>query len=116
MNILVIEDDMNFMASMEASLQRRGYRVFTAKEGAYAVNIMNGNNVDLVLTDGEYTGNTVFAEWKKDNRPEIPMIVLSGGKEEYINRVFPVYNKFFKKGSSFNPEELFNCMKDILGE
>lgn len=50
-NILVAEDDRNQRKLIEAALTREGYRVLTAEDGDQALEIMDAERVDLVITD-----------------------------------------------------------------
>ena len=50
-NILVVEDDRNQRKLIEAALTRSGYRVLTAEDGDQALERMDAEQVDLVITD-----------------------------------------------------------------
>lgn len=50
-NILVVEDDRNQRKLIEAALTQNGYRVLTAEDGDQALERMDADQVDLVITD-----------------------------------------------------------------
>jgi DNA-binding response OmpR family regulator len=49
--ILIIDDDPVFEKLMEMTLARQGYRVFHARQGKEAMNILGGQCVDLIVLD-----------------------------------------------------------------
>ena len=50
-NILVAEDDRNTRKLMEAVLKRDGYNVFTAENGAAALEVLDRQQIDLLVAD-----------------------------------------------------------------
>lgn len=50
-NILVAEDDRNTRKLMEAVLKREGYNVFPAENGAIALEILDRQQIDLLVSD-----------------------------------------------------------------
>ncbi len=50
-NLLITEDDKNLQRLMEAVLKREGYRVLKAVDGEEALNILDREHVDLLITD-----------------------------------------------------------------
>jgi len=50
-NILVAEDDTNARKLMQAVLKREGYNVFTAENGAEALERMDMQQIDLIVLD-----------------------------------------------------------------
>ncbi len=78
-SILVVDDDPSIVQVLEARLSAAGYRVFTAVNGKQALEIINEQAVDLVLSDVKMPGmdgrellKTVTETW-----PGIPVILLT---------------------------------------
>lgn len=50
-NILVVEDDKNLRKLMTAVLKQKGYNIYSAKDGLEALEILEGNHIDLLISD-----------------------------------------------------------------
>lgn len=91
--ILVVEDDEAAQKAVRDTLKTLNYRVLTANNGAEALEIVEREKVNLVLSDlvmPEMGGVELFKILKK-KFPEIKMIVmtgypLKGGTKELIGR------------------------------
>jgi DNA-binding response OmpR family regulator len=103
--ILVVDDDENILKLERTILEQKGFEVATCGGGAEALEILAGNDFDLVLLDvmmPEVDGFTVCRKIKEDPRlKNIPVIFLTakGGGEAlaagfesgavmYINKPF----------------------------
>ena len=67
-SILVVDDELSMREFLDVLLSKEGYRVAVAKNGKQAVNMIEKNEYDLVLTDirlGDITGLDVLKEAKK---------------------------------------------------
>lgn len=51
MNILVVDDDLSLCASLSQFLERNGYTVFSAGDALQALDIMERQQVNLIITD-----------------------------------------------------------------
>lgn len=74
-----MEDDAEIAAVLKLGLQQQGYSVHVAYSVAEAQNYLQGDPVDLVITDwllGDGTGGQVCA-MVRANRRFIPLIVMS---------------------------------------
>jgi Response regulator containing CheY-like receiver, AAA-type ATPase, and DNA-binding domains len=49
--ILVVEDEINIRKLMRNSLERKGYNVLEANDGEKALEILDLNYTDLIITD-----------------------------------------------------------------
>jgi signal transduction histidine kinase/ActR/RegA family two-component response regulator len=91
--ILVVEDDGAAQKAVRDTLKTLNYRVLTANNGSEAMEIVERDKVDLVLSDlvmPEMGGVELFKILKKEF-PEIKMLVmtgypLKGGTKELIGR------------------------------
>lgn len=93
--ILVVDDDRDLVASIQAYLGARGYQVAVAHNGKEAYAVILADRPDLiildVMMDYEEEG-MVFASALKTDGPtrDIPIIILSGfnADEEVREKVF----------------------------
>lgn len=79
--ILLVDDDELFLGSTRRYLQRAGYHVSVAADGNEAINSINSQPVDLVITDifmPRKGGLETIREIRK-RRPELKIIAISGG-------------------------------------
>ena len=50
-NILIVEDDRNQRRLIAAALKQSGYHALTAENGEEALNMLDSEQVDLIITD-----------------------------------------------------------------
>ncbi len=78
--ILIVDDEKNILKSLSLELhQSEGYNVLTASSGIEALELLAGNDVDLVMLDvimPEINGIDVLRRIK-ELRPNIPVIMMS---------------------------------------
>ncbi len=109
--ILVVEDEILILKTIELRLKEKGYEVVTAINGLVALEKVQNESIDLILVDVEmpqmngYTFVTKFKELKLA-RP-IPMIVMAEhtemqeifkrkGVKEFLDKPL-VWDKLFSK-------------------
>lgn len=51
MDILLVDDNTDYLYPMKEALYARGYTVYAADDGEQACRIMNATNVDLIISD-----------------------------------------------------------------
>jgi len=81
MNILVCEDNIMTLKTIEYSLMKAGYDVFKAMDGFQGINILNEEKIDLVVTDINmpYTkGLELIRHINTKMEHKIPVIVITG--------------------------------------
>ena len=77
--ILVVDDEPKMRRVLEIMLQKLGHRVFTAENGREAVNIVQANTVDLIITDlrmPEMDGMALLTHLRS-NDFDMPVIVVT---------------------------------------
>jgi DNA-binding response OmpR family regulator len=78
--ILIIEDDINFLSSLQAKLSVEGFLVQTAKDGQEALHKLN-QNIDLIVLDillPDMSGFEVLQRIKSEpGIKEIPVVIVS---------------------------------------
>ena len=81
MNILVCEDNIMTLKTIELSLRREGYNVFSATDGFQGIKILGSEKIDLVITDINmpYTkGLELIRHINTQMKKKIPVIVVTG--------------------------------------
>lgn len=77
--LLIIDDEKSLLEVLEVVFKKEGYKVKTATSGTEALEILNSNSVDLVITDirmPHISGMDVL-RFVKNNTPEVPVIVIT---------------------------------------
>ena len=84
--ILVVDDNVNLLRTLEAMLTRSGHRVRAADSGAAALQLLHASPVDVVLTDLGMPGMSGWelAEAIKARWPFIPVVALTGWGEQAV--------------------------------
>ena len=77
--ILVVDDEPKMRRVLEIMLQKLGHRVFTAANGHEAVDIIQGNTVDLMITDLRMTemDGIALLTHLRANDFDMPVIVVT---------------------------------------
>jgi len=78
-NILIVDDEKHYPIILGEVLQEEGYRSFTASSGMEALDILNNQLIDLVLTDVKMPGMTGInlLEKIKEIKPDMPVIIMT---------------------------------------
>ena len=76
--ILVVDDETSMREFLDVLLSKEGYQVSEAKTGKQALNMIQKNNYDLVLTDirlGDLTGLEILRQSKRKNQDTIVIMI-----------------------------------------
>lgn len=78
-NILIVDDEKNYPMIIGELLQEEGYTSLTASSGMEALDILNNELIDLVLTDVNMPGMSgiQLLEKIKQINPDIPVIIMT---------------------------------------
>ena len=79
-NILLIDDEEEFVETLAQRLESRGYGTITALDGQAGIGALAGESFDIVILDIMMPGIDGMETLKqiKRNLPEIPVILLTG--------------------------------------
>jgi two-component system KDP operon response regulator KdpE len=104
LRVLVVDDDAQILRAVRTSLQARGYELRTAPNGETALEILEGDAVDLVILDlglPGMDGQEVIERLRRWS--EVPIIVLTvrdtqeqkvaaldGGADDYVVKPFAI--------------------------
>jgi CheY-like chemotaxis protein len=120
-SILIIDDESQIRSMIRLILEREGYMVIEASDGAEGIRRFRENPSDLIITDlimPNKDGIGMIIELKKEF-PEVKIIAMSGGG---LNRPEGYLQGAKKLGASFtlskpiHREELLRAVKDTLKE
>ncbi|MCP4718573.1 MAG: sigma-54-dependent Fis family transcriptional regulator [Desulfobacteraceae bacterium] len=78
-NILIVDDEKHYPIIIGEILQEEGYRSFTASSAMEALDILDTQLIDLVLTDVKMPGMTGIdlLEKTKEIKPDMPVIIMT---------------------------------------
>ena len=78
-NILIVDDEKHYPMIIGEVLAEEGYRAFTASSGMEALDILNTQFIDLVLSDVKMPGMTGIdlLENIKAIKPNLPVIIMT---------------------------------------
>ena len=79
-NILIVDDENSIRNTFDFFLSKEGYNIFIAEEVSKAIEIIDENNLDLIITDivmPKISGMEFLKIVKERNR-NIPIIIMTG--------------------------------------
>ena len=89
-HVLVVDDEKMIRSLLKMSLQRMGYEVTTADDGAEALELFQSNTFDLVLLDilmPNVDGFTVCSELRRVS--DVPIIMLTALNRPTLQNPLP---------------------------
>jgi two-component system cell cycle sensor histidine kinase/response regulator CckA len=117
--ILLVEDESSLRRLMRTSLEKQGYRVLEAKDGAEGLSVCRHNleHIDLVVTDLAMPRMTGLQLKEKvvALRSSMKFLLISGYAEDLLGSPEQIANagEFLEK--PFLPDELARRVREILG-
>ncbi|MDY6987097.1 MAG: sigma-54 dependent transcriptional regulator [Thermodesulfobacteriota bacterium] len=77
--ILVVDDEKNYLVVLSAFLTEEGYETLTAEEGQQALEILEGADIDLVLTDMKMPSMDGIELLRriKEKSHDLPVVVMT---------------------------------------
>jgi DNA-binding response OmpR family regulator len=118
--ILLVDDEPDFVETVEFFLSGSDYQVFVAKNGKQALEQVKMNKPDLVLLDvmmPEMDGLEACKRLKKDSTTNsIPIIMLTakGRKEDVVDAIAAGADSYVVK--PFNLSDLVERIEEILDD
>jgi YesN/AraC family two-component response regulator len=116
-SVLIVDDDEVFRHALAEgiTLMEGGLAVYTAENGEQAVAIVKNTAVDLVITDLRMPAmdGAELALWLAEDRPSLPVIVMSAYAENGTVRELQAKgNHFLDKPLDFN--HLMRMIRTLL--
>jgi DNA-binding response OmpR family regulator len=117
--VLLAEDDPDILALVQLRLERWGYRVLTATNGAEALELALANPFDLALLDVQMPGLTgveVTQKLRADERTrDVPVILLTASVQEREVGVGLEAGAVDYVKKPFDPNDLRARIERVLG-
>lgn len=118
MKVLIAEDEPMLRKTIELKLKKEGYEVITTEDGRKAMEFIEKENPDIVITDimmPYASGMEIVNFIRKNVARTIPVIMLSGMEQEQVKmEAFELgADDYITKPFSLN--ELVFRVKKLLG-
>ena len=85
--VLIVDDDLGMRTVLKDILEESGYIISTAEDGESAIEIIEKESFDLIITDLKMPNmdGMAFLDYIEHNRPELKVVVVSafGQGEKY---------------------------------
>jgi two-component system, OmpR family, response regulator VicR len=115
--IVLAEDNSTLSLLLKFRLEKEGFELLMAKDGKEAVNLIETENPDIILTDimmPFISGLEVISHVRLKLDLDSPIIVFSSaGQEEMVLKAFNLGANDFM-GKPFSPNELVIRIKRLL--
>lgn len=117
--IVLIEDEEIMADLLKAKLEKTGYEVFAAKDGAQGLLLIKEKKPDLVLLDmllPALDGFGVLETLRKEGLlPQLPVIIISNsGQPVEIERILKLGVRDYLIKVNFDPAEVIIKVKNVL--
>lgn len=116
--VLVVDDEENARLALSKILEQEGYEVSSAGNGLEALEFLQHEEVDVIITDlrmPEMGGLTFLRELSRHYpRSQVIMITAYGGVESYLEAIHLGAYEYIHKPVKL--EELRMVMKKMLSE
>src|SRR5713101_5047794 len=78
--VLVIDDDREVRAVIQATLEHAGFEVHVVGDGRTGIELVKSENFDLLIVDVFMPGMDGFETIRlvREHKPELPIVVMSG--------------------------------------
>jgi two-component system chemotaxis sensor kinase CheA len=117
MNILLVEDSVFYQTLFSSYLRGSGVSIITASNGVEALELMEKNAFDGVISDIEMPGmdGFEFARIVRKNKQfrDLPLLAISAA-EEAVMRPLAIESGFNDFKSKLIPEELLETLKSFV--
>lgn len=113
--ILIVDDERDIVKALIIRLQKAGYDVVTAFDGAQGVFMAHKENPDIILLDIRMPGSDGFSVIERlkhsKSTSTIPIILLTGSPEKNIaERAMEMGARFYIK-KPYDSEELLDAIQ-----
>lgn len=117
LRILVCEDNIMTLKTIEFTLKRAGYEVLMAEDGDQGIKVLNEEHIDLVISDINmpFTKGLELVRYiNTQMEAEIPVIIISGiTLDETRDHAMELGAKGYLT-KPFNPEEMLGMIRSII--
>ena len=113
--ILIVEDERDIVKALTIRLQRAGYEVVTAFDGAQGIFMAHKEKPDLIILDIRMPAGNGFSVAEKLKQsvdtPAIPVIFLTGSPEKDSEKKAMALGARFYIKKPYDPEELLDAIE-----
>ncbi|MDX1661669.1 MAG: PAS domain S-box protein [Gemmatimonadota bacterium] len=115
--VLLVEDETSVRKLARRVLERAGYEVIVAENGAQALDLVRGDSelIDVVVSDVVMPGMSggELMERMRESRPDLPVVLVSGySHEEAVEGVLEKASAFVQK--PFSPDRIVRVIRRVL--
>jgi len=113
-HVLVVDDEQEDLDTMKGILEKEGYKVVTADNGAKALDLLTGDNIDLIFIDIQMptlSGYEILRLMREKINHNAKMVFVSIVPEKEVN--MEGSDGFIQK--PFTPEDFMAKVKEVLG-
>ncbi|MGH7867713.1 MAG: ATP-binding protein, partial [Candidatus Dormibacteraceae bacterium] len=118
--VLLVEDETALRRLLCLSLERRGYKIFAAKDGAEAIEIFlqHGDQIHLVVSDimMPHVDGFELKQRIAALSPDVKFLFMSGYSQEIVEQRQKVLEGCAFLEKPFLPDELAGKVRDLLRE
>ncbi len=114
--VLLVEDEDPVRLFSARALRNKGYKVVEAKTGEAALELLNGGEYDLLVTDmimPRVNGSQVIRE-AREQFPDLPVICISGYTEESVLKEVESLGNLRFLSKPFSLKQLAGAVKDSI--
>ncbi len=116
--ILIVDDERDIVKALTIRLQRAGYEVVTAFDGAQGIFMAHKENPDLIILDIRMPAGNGFSVVEKLKQSTdtftTPVIFLTGSPETNSEEKAMALGARFYVKKPYDPEELLDAIKRAL--
>ncbi|MGD9118911.1 MAG: response regulator [Dehalococcoidia bacterium] len=114
--ILVIDDDETICSLFRDTLEEAGHTIATASESLKGLELIKGQDYDLVLLDlkmPEIDGAELFKQIRK-SKPGLPVIIITGYPDSDLMMEALTYGPFGVMKKPFNDSDILSAVNNYL--
>ena len=118
--ILVIDDSKVIRMRVKDMLPEGNFHVLEAKDGAEGYNLIRSEKPNLIMLDfllPKMSGWDVYQEVQKEyDLKKIPLVLMSGRKEEVVEKISEPFEYFSFIEKPFEKKQLLEAIKDAMAK
>ena len=116
--VLIVDDDIDLLDTLERLLGRFGYRCLTASSGAEAMQVIQAESPDLVVTDLHMPGmdGAAVARCARAHCPPIPVVLMTAYPARMPHRQVQEAGATIQVAKPFANLDLVHAVQRALGD
>lgn len=114
MNVLLVDDEPTLRKMMKLMLQSRGFQVFDVSVGMTALELVQKQSIDVLVTDVVMDGmdGLSLADSLTESRPDLPVLFISGHPFD-LEAASRRYSRSAFLAKPFQKNELLNAITEL---